>query len=314
MKRHFIFFLFCWFPCFAFCQTISQKHEIGITSEDDSYVDTHSDRYYTNGTFLYYRFLSPTKSKKINKKIIEFKIGQQIYTPYQSNVPSISMQDRPFAGYLFAEAGMNKFYQDGSVLKLSSQLGILGPGSMAEQVQTIWHQIINYVTPEGWQYQVKNTPGAQMNIFGSKNLFPVGPDNHFDANGILNVQAGTIFNSITLGILSRASISKLLPLYSSNMFGASIGGNTRNVNEAYLYFLPEVNYTFYDATIEGGLFKKNSPLVFGIIPFRYKLETGLRVRVANVIISYAIIFISREVDNRSTRADHYGSISLSFLF
>ena len=314
MKRHFIFCLLYAFSNFCSGQTPSYKHEFGITSDDDSYIDFHSDKYYTNGTFLYYRYLSHAQHKKLAKKIIEFKIGQQIYTPYQSNVPSIKLQDRPFAGYLFAQAGINKFYHDGSALKLSSSLGILGPGSQAEQVQTIWHRLINYTTPAGWEYQIKNTAGAQLDIFGSKPLFPVGPNGHIDAHGFLNLKAGTVWDAVSLGILSRLSVENLLPLHSSNMFGASIGGKNKNENEAYLYFMPAINYTIYDATIEGSMFVKNSPLVFGIIPFRFQFESGLKIRVNNVNISYTAIFITREVDNKATKADHYGSISVSFLF
>ena len=312
MKKYFLCSLLFFNSSLIFGQPIYTKKEIGFKSDDDSYILPFTDRYYTNGSFLSFKYLLDTAIKNLNKKIIEFQIGQQIYTPYQSNVPLKSQQDRPFAGYLFVQTTISKFYQNGSVLKLSAQLGILGPSALGEQVQTLWHQLIHYYKPLGWEYQIGNSLGMQADFLGSKKILPSILSNHVDANLVTSIQTGSIWDDISVGILERASIIKLLPLYNSNMFGASIGVNTRN--EAFLYFFPELNYTFYDASIEGSIFKKNSPLVFGIIPFRFEMKAGVHFRFGKINVGYDASFLTRELQNKATKPDKFGSLSISLLY
>src|ERR1700733_4597370 len=169
MKKFVVFYLLCSITNIA-CAQQSTKHEIGLITENDAYLSEYQDKYYTNGIFLFYRYLANSHQSNVNKKIIEFSAGQQIYNPYHGDIYLARLQDRPFAGYLFAQASVNKFYQNESVLKLSGQLGILGPGSQAEQVQDAYHGWFQFYNPNGWQYQVKNSPGVQAGLFYSKKL------------------------------------------------------------------------------------------------------------------------------------------------
>ncbi|HTB52907.1 MAG TPA: lipid A deacylase LpxR family protein [Ferruginibacter sp.] len=313
MKKFVLLYLCSFCIHFAFAQQQTATHELGLITENDAYISEYQDKYYTNGIFLFYRYLAHTNKKNINKKIVEFKVGQQIYNPYHGDVYVKSMQDRPFAGYLFAQAGINKFYQNESVLKLSGQLGILGPGSGAEEVQESYHQWLNFYTPAGWQYQIQNSPGVQLDLFYSKKICPSATGEQIDLNGFTDVQAGTIHTSATVGFLSRFSVIDLLPIFNSNVYGASVGKNSAKETEAYFYISPRVNYTLYDATIQGSMFDNNSPVVFGVVPFRFNVETGVRFRFNKVNLSYSVIFNSKEVDDPATKRDQYGSISLSVL-
>ena len=71
-----------------------------------------NDKYYTNGFELYYRYLNKNKNPKINKKITEFKLGQNIYNPQTINADDFFVNDRPFAGYLFGRVGVFNYYLD----------------------------------------------------------------------------------------------------------------------------------------------------------------------------------------------------------
>ena len=130
MKRFALLYLLYFSFNFAFGQDAAVKHELGLITENDAYISEYQDKYYTNGIFFFYRYLANSNKPNINKKIIEFKVGQEIYNSYHGDVYLQSLQDRPFAGYSFAEVSINKFYQNESLLKLTGQLGILGPGSV----------------------------------------------------------------------------------------------------------------------------------------------------------------------------------------
>ncbi len=313
MKRFALLYLLYFSFNFAFGQDAAVKHELGLITENDAYISEYQDKYYTNGIFFFYRYLANSNKPNINKKIIEFKVGQEIYNSYHGDVYLQSLQDRPFAGYSFAEVSINKFYQNESLLKLTGQLGILGPGSQAEQVQDAYHKWFHFYTPNGWQYQIQNSPGVQFNLFYSKKLYPSAPSEQLDVNGFTDIKIGTIHTSATVGILSRISLMDLAPIFNSSIYGASVGKNNLDNKEAYFYISPRVNYTLYDATIQGGLFDNNSPVVYGVVPFRLNVETGVRFRYKKMNLSYSIIFNSKEVQNSMDKRDQYGSIAFSVL-
>ncbi|HMG82976.1 MAG TPA: lipid A deacylase LpxR family protein [Ferruginibacter sp.] len=311
MKKFVVFYLLCTITNIAFAQ--SAKHELGLVTENDAYLSEYQDKYYTNGIFLFYRYLANNHQQNVNKKIIEFTAGQQIYNPYHGDIYPENLQDRPFAGYLFAQASINKFYQDEAVLKISGQLGVLGPGSYGEQVQDAYHGWFHFYQPNGWELQIKNAMGVQAELFYSKKLYPSAPSEQIDISGFTDLKIGTIHTSASVGFLSRISITDLLPIFNSNIYGASVGSDNTKNTEAYFYIEPQVNYTLYDATIQGSMFDKSSPLVFGVVPFRLNVETGIRLRFKKVNISYSVIFNSKEVQNNIVKRDQYGSIAFSVL-
>ncbi|MHC0443589.1 lipid A-modifier LpxR family protein, partial [Flavobacterium sp. 3-210] len=79
--------------------------EIGFITDNDLYTSSKYDMYYTNGLELFFRFLSKNDNPKINKEITEFRIGQYLYNPRFLNKEAVTVNDRPFAGYIFAEVG-----------------------------------------------------------------------------------------------------------------------------------------------------------------------------------------------------------------
>ena len=74
--RLFVFFFFT--TVTAFAQTHST--EIGLQTDNDAYLMQGSDRYYTNGFFLFYRHaLKVTDSTSLKNKILGLELGQKIF-------------------------------------------------------------------------------------------------------------------------------------------------------------------------------------------------------------------------------------------
>ena len=60
--------------------------------------------------------------------------------------------------------------------KIQLEIGMVGPASLAEKLQTFWHSLLGIHVPEGWDNQLKNEPGAvlfyeQAHRFDSQDLF-----------------------------------------------------------------------------------------------------------------------------------------------
>lgn len=294
-----------------------QNHvsEVGLILENDLYTSTINDKYYTNGFELYYRYLNPTKKVNVLKKITEFKIAQYIYNPQTIRASRIDYNDRPFAGVLFAEAGIHHFYANNSVLKLKGQLGFMGPNAFGQETQRGFHTFFNYKPVSGWQYQIHNALVLQAEVFYAKKVATLNKKGTVDILAQAEVKVGTIWNQLNLGPVLRIGFKKLLPVSDSNLYDAALryDKNYRETSEFYFFISPKVNYQGYDSTIQGSLFGDDSPVTFPVIPFRFQGEAGLKYKKNNWNLNYTFNYTSQEVDNRVNEGYHYGSIGIGYL-
>ncbi|HEX8575118.1 MAG TPA: lipid A deacylase LpxR family protein [Flavobacterium sp.] len=294
-----------------------QSKEIGITIDNDLFTSTKNDRYYTNGIEIFYRYLNNTNSSEASKKITEFRLGQYIYTPSTPNAAKIAKQNRPFAGYLFAEAGVHIFYQSQNVFKVTAQIGVLGPPSGAAGFQETFHQAFGYNKVEGWKDQIHTTFGIQGGLLYSKAIVPAAATQRTDLHLLGKINIGTIWNGISVGPLARISLQKeLQPIYNSNLYGGALNPDKAKYkiqSELYFYINPNINYQVYDATIEGSLFDNDSPVTYGLIPFRFNGEAGIKYRKNHWNLHYIFMYRGKELQNDKVNGYYYGSIGASFL-
>ena len=291
--------------------------EVGLITDNDLYTSSKNDMYYTNGLELFYRFLSKNDNPEINKKITEFRLGQYIYNPRFINEAAVSINDRPFTGYLFVEAGRSFFYQSESVLKTDFQLGFMGPNALGRQTQESFHHLIGYKRVYGWENQLHNAFAVQAHVMYSKKLFPTKHNDFIDLHFQSEANLGTIFDGVSTGFLTRIGFKKLLPIYDSNLHDASVSSQPQyNVREFCFYAMPSVNYQFYDATIEGSMFSNTSPVTFDLEPLRFNAEFGLKYRHNHFNMSYSFIYRGRELNDPNTNTNtgyFFGSIRFGYL-
>lgn len=308
--------LFITLLCFA--PSWGQKPaEIGLITDNDLYTSPINDQYYTAGMEFFYRYLSDTSNDKLAKKIYDFRVGQYIYNPQSVRAEDINVNDRPFAGYLFGEFGINYYYANESILKLNVQGGVVGPESGAEEVQRGLHSMVGYPTVRGWQHQITTTIGAQLGAYYShkvlKNRFHEKVDFHL--LGELNL--GTIWNSANLGGMMRISLkNNLHAMYDSSLHNAVLNKDKESYKqhrELFLYLNPNLQYMQYDATIEGSHFNDTSPVTFPLIPFRFNAEVGVKYRYNNWNYSYSFNYRGKELSNNVITGFYYGSIQVSYF-
>lgn len=289
--------------------------EAGLVTENDVYTSPKNDKYYTNGLELFYRYLGKSSNDKVAKKITTFRVGQHIYNPQSVYADNFYVNDRPFAGYLFAEAEIAKFYKNESVFKLAFQGGVVGPASGAEEFQKFIHNTFGYHPVRGWQYQITNALAVQAGIFYTKKIFPERYKEIVDFYIQAEVNVGTVFTGASVGPMARISLNRLLlPAYDSALYGAALHNDKqkyREDSELFIYLNPVVNYQLYDATILGGLFNDTSPVTFPLIPFRFNAEAGIKYRKNLWNFSYSFNYRGKELSNNVITGYYYGSISVS---
>ncbi|MGY3052257.1 lipid A 3-O-deacylase [Pedobacter sp. UYEF25] len=291
------------------------KNEFGFTTENDAYLATLNDRYYTNGLFIYFRSAINPKNFKENvaKKTYEISIGQKIFTPFSGDVPIKENQDRPFAGYLDVGGSYSIFYRKERLVKFTAQIAAIGPNSLAEKGQKFLHKTIGFYTPEGWEYQIKNELAVNLSANAAQLLYRT-KDKIFDVTGEGYANLGTTFSGV--GISSLIRIGKLNQLFNSSSYNATIGETAdRRLNEQefFFYLRPKLNYVGYDSTIQGSLFNNDSPVTFGVKPIVYEQQAGLNYTIRRLSFDFSVIFKTKEVQSVA-KAQNYGSFSMVYRF
>ncbi len=308
--------LFCAVNVFA--QTHS--NEIGIQTDNDSYLLQGSDRYYTDGIFIYYRHalnVKNTDNTELINKVLGFEAGQKIFNPQSGYVPSPQYVDRPFAGYLYVGSTLNFLYKNESNLKLGAQLGVVGPAADGKEVQTFVHKNFGFYTPGGWQYQIENE--AELNLSAEYNRL-ITRASWIDVSLASYLNLGNGFSGLGFGPLVRlGSFNQLFNSVSTQ--STAIKNQTitpLHPQEIFFYYKPQFNYVAYDATIQGGLFDKHDnpnsqEITQDKEPFVFSQQFGVAFTSKRFVIDAAAIFHTKDV-KEMLQSHQWGSVTALYRF
>ncbi|MEO9571196.1 MAG: lipid A deacylase LpxR family protein [Polaribacter sp.] len=313
--RKIIFTLFL----FVATLTISQEKfskEISFITDNDLYVSIIRDRYYTSGIFLGYKYLSKNKKEALEKKIIEWQLKHEMYTPYKPTVTNILEHDRPFAGYLYGNFGVNRVYKNEQILKTSIQFGVIGSNAKAKEVQQFIHDIYGFKKAVGWQYQIENALAINFKANYVKQLYKT-QNNSLDISWVNNINIGTVYTNASTGFYSRVGLKPLQKLTNSITFGTNLNNEQNNSFreiESFFYINPMIRYALYDATIEGSFLNTTSPVTKGLMPFIFNLEIGIKFTANRFNFGYAFIYNTSKSEGLRYKYGHkYGAISINYL-
>ena len=297
--------------------------EFGIQTDNDSYLLQGSDRYYTDGLFIYYRHaLNTASNSNLQNKVLGFEIGQKIFNPQSGSISFNGVDDpkyidRPFAGYLYAGANLNFLYNNESNIKVGAQVGVVGPAALGKQVQDYVHDNFGFYHPSGWEYQVDNN--FQLNLSAEYNRL-IGRTNFGDLSVASYGNLGTGFTGAGIGPLIR--IGNVNQLFNSVSTQSTAINNSRLVTplhrfELFLYYKPQFNYVAYDATVQGSLFSHKAADSEEVLetPERFVLsqQIGLAYSGSRFVVDAAAIIHSKDV-KQMIRSHQWGSVTLLYRF
>lgn len=290
--------------------------EISFVNDNDLYVSPNRDRYYTNGMFLSFRYLSKIKNKKFEKKIYEWQIGHEMYTAYKAVVENKSEHDRPFAAHLYASYGIKRVYQNNTIFNYSLQLGLIGPSALGKELQSFIHRIYGFKEAVGWQYQIKNALSFNANSSFIKTL-GTSKTNLLDISWVNTASLGTIYTHVSSGFFARIGLSALQKINNSIAFNTQLNDENTTFKreiESFFFIQPMLRYAFYDATIEGSFLNKNSEVTKEIVPLVFDLAIGLKFTANRFNFGYTFNYnTSKSRDLRYTYGNKYGTLSFHYL-
>jgi len=302
----------------ALSTTLFAQHssEIGLQTDNDSYLFQGSDRYYTDGIFLFYRHaLKTSNNPSLQNKVLGFDLGQKIYNPQTGNIPSANTVDRPFAGYLYAGASLNLLYKNESNLKLGAQIGVIGPAAGGEGTQKFIHDTFGFYPINGWKYQIQNA--FQLNLSAEYNRLLTRSDG-FDVSVSAYGNLGTGFTGAGAGPLFRlGKLGQLFNSISTQSTAIAKENAKESKGELFLHYKLQFNYVAYDATIEGGLFNKQQTgsLEVTRVPNRaiFSNQVGVSFVSKRWVIDYTANFPTSAVKPQHY-SQQWASVTLLYRF
>lgn len=216
------------------CATLGQDQEprlfTGLLENDLLYNPApgkHQDRHYTQGMKVIYldrghpipgwadalgfdTLAGAWPSLWLNPTAENFGalFGQNIYTPENRSETNLITGDRPYAGWLYIGAAIQRRGESPwgwPVLEnFELNLGIIGPEAQGEWAQNTVHQFRHLPTFDGWDNQLKTEP-ALVFKYGRvwKWTFNEKSSRYFDALPHCGVNLGTTMTSAEIGFTVR---------------------------------------------------------------------------------------------------------------
>jgi lipid A 3-O-deacylase len=331
-------------PAFAQTSESSGTYDgVQIFVENDKFnLFRASDQWYTNG----FRVVTlPRKAPHpllqdyadwVGRKFGDGKparfgltIGQDIYTPKDITISAPQPYDRPWAGWLYLGAIGSLNVKPTEQHSIELDVGVVGPASGANAVQTQWHRLINTDLPRGWQHQIKNELGVVFNyrIKHRKVLFEtIQGGVELDLIPHYGGAIGNVFTHAQGGAMLR--YGRHISGFGDDRASDTVRGSGRErnpatvvselfrINEWYVFARAEGKLVARNIFLDGNTFRssasvKKRPFV-GDVGFGGSLRFGDRLRV-----TYTQTIRSQEFKpvELTPKGDHrFSSVVLAYEF
>jgi lipid A 3-O-deacylase len=286
---------------------------------------TPTDRFYVNGLRL--GWTSPTTVVPDfladlghtlwggGQQRVAVDLAQQIYTPAGTSADVPSRFDRPYAGVLLGNFSLMSDSEDTrSVLTLS--LGIVGPGSGAENLQNGFHDIIGQNSTNGWGSQIQNTPAIEV-LHERTWRLPMGTVAGLETDALpsLTIGLGDLRDYVQTGVTFR------LGQGLGSDFGVPRVRPGLSGGDAFVPTRPFAWYVFagadgqavgYDMLLQSTPFR-GGPHVSTVWDVA-EMQTGFAVMAYGMRLTFAYVAQTQEFNGQTGGLHQFGSASISFRF
>jgi lipid A 3-O-deacylase len=286
---------------------------------------TPTDRLYVNGLRL--GWTSPTTVvpdvlAQLGRTLwgggqqrVAFDLAQQIYTPIDTSTVVPNRFDRPYAGVLLGNFSLMSDSEDTrSVLTLS--LGVVGPGSGAENLQNSFHGVIGQGRTLGWGGQIQNTPAIEI-LHERTWRLPMGTVAGLETDALpsLTIGLGDLRDYLQTGVTFRFGQGL------DSDFGVPRVRPGMSGGDAFVPTRPFAWYVFggvngqavaYDMLLQSSPFR-GGPHVSTVWDVA-EMQGGFAVMAYGMRLTFAYVAQTQEFNGQSGGLHQFGSASISFRF
>jgi lipid A 3-O-deacylase len=325
-----LFALVLYLPSAALATDAPKRGTLTLQLENDRFSDT--DRHYTHGSRLSWvsakddipkwaaqvmSWVTPPgmPDNKRSKHRIGYVFGQDIFTPEDISREDLIIDDRPYAGWVYAGLSLHA-ETDTRLDTVELDVGLVGPESFAEDVQTIVHDIINVQRPNGWDNQLKNEPGLvvifdrrwRLRALRHKTLL------EWDVIPAVGASLGNVRTHASLGGIVR--IGQSLPLdFGPAQIRPSLSAppafDAPKSFGWYVFGGAEARAVLWNVFLDGNTFTESHDV--SKKPVVGSFTVGATAAYGRARITFSHVFRTKEYDGQG-KPDQFGTVSLSFNF
>lgn len=257
-----------------------------------------------------------------------YAVGQLIFTPDNINLLIPPPDDRPYAGYLYAGVYWQRS-DENTFDHLQFDLGMVGPSSLAEDVQDGVHDLVDGIDPQGWDSQIRDEPTFQFHARRKWRMWLIAPDgfiiDHPEPNARRGLGAefipavgtalGTVYVNAELGVVARVGWN-LPDDFGPGRLADYVDATGSQRGErwfAYFYGRSTARFIAHDIFLDAGLFEDNPGLgvdkrnVVG--EFQLGVAVGVQWRNVTFTGGYAQTFSTETFEGQYT-GDEWGALTL----
>jgi hypothetical protein len=312
MKPALTRFLLAALTLLAASPAAAQLRAFTLASDNDSYdfwipFATRPDQEYTNGLELraelgaaplWGRLLrAPCATADSTCLSTELRVGQKIFTP-RLDAPLLGPGERPYAGWLYLSAAGSA--EEPRVRRTAGfEVGVTGPPSQGEWVQTTFHRLAGFRDPVGWSGQLRTEPGVVLRYgeeYVAAELSPAGI-RVAEVMPYWGAAAGNVRTGAHAGIRLRAGYAVPRP-WGRAPHGISV----------YASAGARAEWVLRDLFLDGNTFH-DGPRVERI-PDQGELEGALGVRLGPFGLEYRAISRTRSYETEP-KGHQYGSFHVT---
>lgn len=312
-------------------QSAEKEHEedskgiVSLVVENDSF--TGSDNDYTSGIRLSLlssedhmpkwvtAFANMLPLANNGNKRISIAAGQSFFTPRDITQHNPSPNDQPYAGWLYGSIGMVSDTEE-TLDNVMLTLGVVGPSSLAEQVQISLHNAIGSPHPEGWDHQLKDELGIILTYERKWRAMyqatPFGMGVDFTPHAGINL--GNVNTDASIGATLRLGYD--LPSdYGPPRIRPSLPGSdfflpTKELG-GYLFTTISERAVARNIFLDGNTFRSGSHV--DKENWVNSLQVGAALTYGRTRISYTQVYMSKEYKTQEN-ASQFGVFTVSCRF
>lgn len=271
---------------------------IALYGENDFMHKT--DGWYTQGTQIKYE----------SDNLWGLKLAQEIYTPENKDDPNPVYGDRPYAGYLHLDV-FKHIVNGGQDDYLQLSLGVIGPASGAELVQSGFHHITGMAMPRGWKWQLKDEPTLNLAYYKSRSIML---EKWLEYKPLAGVNVGNVLVDAELGNCIRIGYN--LPKEFSPLI-YNFASDTKRAKDMNFYcyaFAGVIGKAIaYNQLLDGSLFQ-DEPVTVRHKNFVADGFLGACIGLYGVELSVTHVERTEEWLSQPDRDNQYDDIKVSYKF
>ena len=201
----------------------------------------------------------------------ELEIGQQMYTPAGATTQvNPRPGTRPYAGWLYLSAAAQASTTS-QADAVTLQLGVTGPPSLADQVQTAWHTLIGYPRARGWSHQIPFEPGVLLAADRQREIVQasIGGVPVISLVPAVGASVGNVLTGAHVGAEARIGYGVTTP------WSAAVPRRGRKV-ELYGVAAVREDLIAYQLFLDGAMAQPATPVKREPLVLQYEFGAGLR--------------------------------------